>query len=261
MLGGLVRWLRSRQPLFWIVSVTSAVCFLIIFLSEPYTHYEWPARWGNALGAGAAFGGIALLIGRLIRRRFLHSLRDPSKLFRSPPIGQTEKLIMSSSRLPEDHNRLEITPTTFGGSRNKLLDDMGAFRLHPWVYRAACDLWQGGHYRQAVEQTARAVSRHTQEKVRRYNLSDDKLILNVFSDDDPKPDTPRLRFPGDRNTESWQNRMRGVRAFSQGCFAGIRNIAAHEYELAWSRDLCLEYLAAFSILARWIDESEVYRVN
>ncbi len=55
--------------------------------------------------------------------------------------------------------------------------------------------------------------------------------------------------------------MRGARFFSQGRYAGIRNIAAHELEVAWSKEMCLEYLAAFSILARWIDECEINRID
>jgi hypothetical protein len=41
-----------------------------------------------------------------------------------------------------------------------------------------------------------------------------------------------------------------------GCFAGIRNPASHEHGDDWSEQKALEYLAALSILARWIDECE-----
>jgi hypothetical protein len=45
--------------------------------------------------------------------------------------------------------------------------------------------------------------------------------------------------------------------FGAGCFEGIRNPAAHEHDLVLSEQLALEQLAAFSLLARWVDECEV----
>jgi len=45
--------------------------------------------------------------------------------------------------------------------------------------------------------------------------------------------------------------------FGAGCFEAIRNPAAHEHGLALSERVALEQLAAFSLLARWIDECEV----
>jgi hypothetical protein len=86
-------------------------------------------------------------------------------------------------------------------------------------------------------------------------------MQQAFSDDPPKPGMPRLRFPGKASTPTWASRSRGARFFAQGCYAGIRNVAAHEHRVDWSDDVALEYLAAFSILARWIDECEVYRLD
>ena len=42
-----------------------------------------------------------------------------------------------------------------------------------------------------------------------------------------------------------------------GCFEGIRNPAAHEDALILPERVALEQLAAFSVLARWIDECTV----
>jgi hypothetical protein len=38
-------------------------------------------------------------------------------------------------------------------------------------------------------------------------------------------------------------------------FAGIRNPLAHEVDVEMSQQQALEYLAALSILARWVDGS------
>jgi hypothetical protein len=42
-----------------------------------------------------------------------------------------------------------------------------------------------------------------------------------------------------------------------GCFEGLRNPAAYEHELRLPEQIALEQLAAFSLLARWIDECTV----
>jgi hypothetical protein len=49
--------------------------------------------------------------------------------------------------------------------------------------------------------------------------------------------------------------------FGAGCFEGIRNPAAHEHGLILSEQVALEQLAAFSLLARWIEECEVETVD
>jgi Protein of unknown function (Hypoth_ymh) len=45
--------------------------------------------------------------------------------------------------------------------------------------------------------------------------------------------------------------------FGAGCFEAIRNPAAHEHGLNLPEQVALEQLAAFSLLARWIEECEV----
>ncbi len=134
---------------------------------------------------------------------------------------------------------------------------LAATGLHPWVWDAASTFWDAGHHRQAVEQAARSVTAHTQAKVGRRDIADDDLMSQVFTSDPPKADAPRLRFPGDRDTPTWRSRQRGALAFAQGCYFGIRNPATHEHELDWPEQEALEYLAAFSVLARWICECEV----
>jgi Protein of unknown function (Hypoth_ymh) len=67
-----------------------------------------------------------------------------------------------------------------------------------------------------------------------------------------------LRLPGDSaKDQTVKSRNNALRAFAEGCFAGIRNPASHEHGDDLSEQKALEYLAALSILARWIDECEV----
>ena len=51
--------------------------------------------------------------------------------------------------------------------------------------------------------------------------------------------------------------QRGARALAEGIYAGIRNPFNHESPHDIDEQVALEYLAALSILARWVDESEL----
>ena len=133
-----------------------------------------------------------------------------------------------------------------------------ADQLHPWVWDAARTFWDAGAHAVAVEQAAKSITAHTQQKTG-CQLADDDLMSQIWSDEPPKVGRPRLRFPGDPSTKTWQSRQRGARALAQGCFGGIRNIAAHEHAPDWPQQLALEYLACLSVLARWINEAEVDR--
>lgn len=52
---------------------------------------------------------------------------------------------------------------------------------------------------------------------------------------------------------------RGARAFAEGLYAAIRNPGMHTPEkvAGGEEQLCLEQLAAFSLLSRWIDQADV----
>jgi hypothetical protein len=78
-----------------------------------------------------------------------------------------------------------------------------ADQLHPWVWDAARTFWDAGAHAVAVEQAAKSITAHTQQKTG-CQLADDDLMNQIWSDDPPKADRPRLRFPGDRNvTGTW----------------------------------------------------------
>ena len=135
--------------------------------------------------------------------------------------------------------------------------DLEADQFHPWVWEAAAPLWFAGSRPEAVHAAARSVNARLQQKLSRYDLADAKLCREAFSLNAPGPDQPRLRFSGDRNSETWRSRQNGGIQIGAGCFEGIRNPAAHEDGLVLTEQVALEQLAAFSLLARWIDECEV----
>jgi hypothetical protein len=137
--------------------------------------------------------------------------------------------------------------------------DLVADQFHPWVWDAAAPLWEAGTTQEAVHAAARSVNAHLQHKLGRRDRSESALCREAFSPDEPKSGRPRLRFPGDRTSDTWRSRQQGGMDFGAGCFEGIRNPAAHEDGLSLPEQVALEQLAAFSVLARWIDECTVER--
>lgn len=133
---------------------------------------------------------------------------------------------------------------------------LSADQFHPWVWDAARTFWESKHYRKAVDVAANAVTAHTQSKVGRTDVFDADLMNQIFTDK-PKPGQAYLRLPGDPTDLTIKSRNRALRPFADGCFAGIRNQAAHEHGPDWDEQTALEFLAALSILARWIDECVV----
>jgi len=135
--------------------------------------------------------------------------------------------------------------------------DLAADQMHPWVWSAAQPLWQAGNRQEAVQTAARSVNARLQQKLMRKNLGEAALCRESFTTDPPADGRPRLRFPGDRSSPTWRSRQGGARDFGAGCFEAIRNPAAHEHNLELTEQVALEQLAAFSLLARWIEECSV----
>lgn len=127
--------------------------------------------------------------------------------------------------------------------------------LHPWVSGSAASLWDGGHRRNAVEESARTIEVQLRAKLGVDGGTGTKLV-QAFATSSPKPGQPRLRFSGfEEGSESWVNAHQGAMAFGQGCMMRIRNLYNHGHEPSDAE--ALEALAALSLLARWIEEAEV----
>lgn len=132
-----------------------------------------------------------------------------------------------------------------------------ADQFHPWVWSAAQSLWESRRHRLSVLAAAISVTANTQTKVGRSDVADDELMAQVFTGDSPKPGKSRLRLPGDHTDQTVKSRQRALLPFAQGCYAGIRNLAAHEHGPDWTEQRALQSLACLSILAGWIEECEV----
>lgn len=135
--------------------------------------------------------------------------------------------------------------------------EISAAEIHPWIWGGASSLWQSGHFREAVEGAIRKLNAETQNKVRRRDVSETDLFKQAFSMEEAKPGKARLRRMKDDGSDTYKSVQRGAMTFAEGVFAGIRNPLSHEADEELSEQEALEYLAALSVLARWVDGSTV----
>ncbi|MET9510786.1 TIGR02391 family protein [Streptomyces flavidovirens] len=134
---------------------------------------------------------------------------------------------------------------------------IAADALHPWVWELAAPLWAAQAHQDAVLTAARTVNRRLQQKLDRHDTGETDLCMQSFDLKPPAPGKPRLRFDGDRDTQAWKARQEGAKYLAAGTFLGIRNLAAHEESVTWTQQEALEFLATFSVIARWIEECSV----
>ncbi len=130
--------------------------------------------------------------------------------------------------------------------------------LDPVVSEAALPRWLAGKYCQAVNDAATSVNVYAQGRIGRQDISDKDLMAQAFSEKGPEAGKPRLRCPGNPETETVRSQMDGARAFAIGTFQAIRN-PAHHLTGDWNPALAFHHLAALSQLAYWFRNWDVVR--
>lgn len=137
--------------------------------------------------------------------------------------------------------------------------DMDAANLHPWAWENGRSYWNTGHYHQAVMQAAIRINAETQAKLGRMDVSETALFNEAFSPNAPKVGAARLRLAKNDGGKTYENLHRGARAFAEGLYAAIRNPGMHlpQEDAGGEEQLALEQLAAFSLLARWVDQARI----
>jgi hypothetical protein len=133
---------------------------------------------------------------------------------------------------------------------------VGAEAMHPTVWGAAQRLWRDKHFRQAVAAAAEGVVLMVKMRTGRNDVAETALWQETFSDNDPLPGKPRLRWPGDPKDRDVTTMNAGLRFFAPGVQMTIRNEAAHG-AAEMDEQSALERLSTLSLLARWVDECEI----
>ena len=136
---------------------------------------------------------------------------------------------------------------------------MKADALHPLIWSAASKRWESGHYSDAVQRAATALSGYVKDQTGRYELGDADLVTQAFSLAAPQSGKPRLRWPGNDDDLTVRSMRQGILNMAQGVFAAIRNPTSHSTDET-PRQEALEQLATLSILARWVERCELVSV-
>lgn len=133
---------------------------------------------------------------------------------------------------------------------------VGAEAFHPLIWGAAQRLWRDRHFRQAVAAAAEALVAQVKARTGRSDVADTSLWQETFSNADPGPKRPRLRWPGDPADREVRSMNDGLRQFAPGVQLTIRNSAVHTTAQMGEQE-ALERLATLSLLARWVDDCEI----
>lgn len=138
---------------------------------------------------------------------------------------------------------------------------LAAGTLHPIVWGAAKTQWSTGHRHEALLAAAKAVNSYLQTRLGRRDVSEQDLVKQAFSDKEPEPGKPRLRFEDIDDQQTKKSMQNGAMQFGAGCFAGIRNPVGHlpNDQVELTEQESLEQLAALSVFARWIDRAAIVR--
>jgi uncharacterized protein (TIGR02391 family) len=128
--------------------------------------------------------------------------------------------------------------------------------MHPTVWGQSARLWRDGHYRQAVSAAADGVVQLVKSRTGRHDIEDTSQWQQAFSEKDPEPGKPRLRWPGDQADKTVTSMNSGLRQFAPGAQMTIRNPATHgPGEL--TQQEAVERLSVLSLLARWVDQCDL----
>ena len=120
--------------------------------------------------------------------------------------------------------------------------------LHPYVAKGCVQLFEDGHYAQAIEESAKAVFQYLRDKT---GLTSDgaQLAQEAFSVTKPK-----LVF-NDLGDETKKNEQVGFMEMLKGYTKGVRNPLAHTHGKQEEAQKAFEYLVLASLLCRRIDDA------
>lgn len=124
--------------------------------------------------------------------------------------------------------------------------------LHPTIWNAAAHLFDGGHYRQAVQTAGQALESHLQA-ITGPELSGQDLA-KLFAAAGPGV---RLHFAElDPDGKTYVTAREGTASLIRGAMMGVRNLVSHPEWPDPDESEALEMLAVLSYVAHLVDRAE-----
>lgn len=148
--------------------------------------------------------------------------------------------------------------------------DLPAFSpalMHPVVWSGAAAHWTSHQYRVAVREAAEGLTVHWKQRLGRHDVDDTPFWQQTLAPGAPEPGKPKLRWPGD-NDDKTNKSMRGglepvaksLNNFATGLNLTVRNVTTHTRD-ELSEQEAMERLAAYSYLARLLDQCEIRTID
>jgi hypothetical protein len=175
-----------------------------------------------------------------------------------PEIFRKSKIISNAYLVDQGIDKAEYalgrlrTKAETTANLGTLAPSMEAGAFHALIWAAASGRWASGHYSDAVQRSATALSGLVKDRTGRYELGDSDLMAQAFSLSPPQPGKPRLRWPGHDEDLSVKSMRVGILNLTQGAFSAIRNTVTHSTQEI-SKQEALEQLATLSMLTRWVE--------
>lgn len=161
-------------------------------------------------------------------------------------------LIYDGLKIGGDYKVIQVSPGVEQGEKTplhmKLFEELS---LHPVIEQASKDLFNNGHYAQAIFEAYKALNNLVKRKSRQTELDGKNLMAHVFSENNPVLKLNRLRTPTEKDEQE------GFRFLYMGAMVGIRNPKAHDNVVQEDPLRTLKYLAFVSLLAERLEEADV----
>jgi len=139
--------------------------------------------------------------------------------------------------------------------------------LHPTIWTAAAAHWTTHQYRAAVAQAAEALTLDWKARLGRSDVDATEFWQQTLSVGDPAPGKPKLAWPGESVNKTVKSMRGGLEPLAKalnllatGLNLTVRNITTHSTDELGEQE-GMERLAAYSFLARLLDNCEIRRAD
>lgn len=181
---------------------------------------------------------------------------------------------MSSPKAPLAPRDIRMTAANVKGRLDAMIADSEAetssglpgfapAQLHPVVWTGAATHWTTHQYRVAVREAAEGLTVHWKQRLGRNNVDDTVFWQQTLAPGEAAPGRPKLVWPGESDDKTVKS-MRGgleplaksLNALATGLNLTVRNVTTHT-RTELSEQEAMERLAAYSYLARMLDQCEI----
>lgn len=177
--------------------------------------------------------------------------------------------LMSSPKAVVAPSDVRLTAATVRGRLRTMLveaeasaeSEVPAFapsQMHPTIWAAAANHWTTHQYRVAVREAAEALTVDWKARLGRNDVDDTVFWQQSLAVGEPAEGAPKVLWPGDAADKTVKSMRGGLNQLATGLNLTVRNVATHT-RTELTEQQAMERLAAYSFLARLLDQCEIRR--